>query len=543
MNTNNSLQPTTVRLKLLFTDRKQIVAQMAGIITSLDLNIFSMEVVNQGETTVIFLETSHSQQDPDHTTLMAALKEIPNLLGISTLATMPQETREKRFKVVLDSISDGIVSIDETGIITTINQVARTMLGLSDTDCVGKDIRTLAPGNHAILNCLEKKPFNNEKRNVITGTGRFQFFSSGRAVEDSSGRIIGAVEVMKDMREIKEMADEMTHPSELTFSDIIGNSPALMEAISFAQKIAPSASIVSIRGESGTGKELFAKAIHNESGLKGPFVPINCAALPESLLESELFGYEKGSFTGARTAGKPGLFEIADNGTLFLDEIAEMPPGSQAKILRAIQEKTVRRIGGIKEIPIHTRIITATSRPMEEMIKTGGFREDLYYRINVIPIHVPPLRERPEDIPLLVRHFLSRTAASQGRRARLLSNRSLEKLQGHTWPGNIRELKNVMERACLLSERNVIDDRDIIFGFNPRPGIQPLTDHPVPAESHETLRISLARQEKAIIRLALQRYPSIRKCATALGISHTTLLNKIKKHGIGDSFPYPVHRP
>jgi transcriptional regulator of aroF, aroG, tyrA and aromatic amino acid transport len=315
-----------------------------------------------------------------------------------------------------------------------------------------------------------------------------------------------------------------------------------MDAIAFAQKIAPSATIVSIRGESGTGKELFARAIHIESGRRGPFVPVNCAALPESLLESELFGYEKGSFTGARDSGKPGLFETADTGTLFLDEIAEMPPGSQAKILRVIQEKTVRRIGGVREIPVNARIITATSRPVEEMIRTGEFREDLYYRINVIPIHVPPLRERPEDIPLLAAHFLSQAAASLGRKARSLSEGSLARLRGHNWPGNIRELKNVIERACILSDRDVITEEEILFGLLPRPRPVPPADGNPPGDSTETLRQALARKEKAMILSSLKRHPGIRKCARALGISHTTLINKMRHHGIGNTLPPPGDR-
>ncbi len=268
------------------------------------------------------------------------------------------------------------------------------------------------------------------------------------------------------MKEIRELTHEVTYPSQYSFSDIIGKSAAIMDAISFAQKIALTPSIVSIRGDSGTGKELFARAIHMESGVKGEFVAVNCAALPESLLESELFGYEKGSFTGAEKKGKPGLFEIADNGTLFLDEIADMPMGAQGKILRVIQEKSVRRIGGIKEIPVNTRIITATSRLIEQMIKDNTFRQDLYYRINVLPIHVPPLKERYEDIPLLVDHFLSRAVNQADVQPKKLSDAALRKLFTHDWPGNIRELKNVIERASIISDNNMIDEAYILFGYD-----------------------------------------------------------------------------
>ena len=208
------------------------------------------------------------------------------------------------------------------------------------------------------------------------------------------------------MREIKALAEEVSQPEKVAFDAFVGDTPSVKQAIAFARKIAPTPSIVSIRGESGTGKELFARAIHAESGRAGPFIPVNCAAIPDSLLESELFGYESGAFTGARKSGRAGLFEQAGGGTLFLDEIAELPPGPQAKILRAIQEECVRRIGGRSEIHVNTRIITATNRNLEQLVESGAFRQDLYYRINVLPIHLPPLNARTEDIPALADHFL-----------------------------------------------------------------------------------------------------------------------------------------
>jgi len=305
-----------------------------------------------------------------------------------------------------------------------------------------------------------------------------------------------------------------------------------MDAISFAQKIAVSSSIVSIRGESGTGKELFARAIHTQSAVSGEFVAVNCASLPVSLLESELFGYEKGSFTGARKKGKQGLFEIADNGTLFLDEIADMPMGAQAKILRVIQEKSVRRIGGVKEIPVNTRVITATSRLIEQMIKDNTFREDLYYRINVLPIHVPPLKERYEDIPLLVDHFLSRAAIKVGIKPKKLSDTAMKKLFNHNWPGNIRELKNVIERGSIISDKDIIDENSIIFGHDIESTIRGLEAIPSNDLENSSLKARVGSYEKQIIKSTLTKHPSIRKSAKALNISHTTILNKMKKYGL-----------
>ncbi|MDA8134378.1 MAG: sigma 54-interacting transcriptional regulator, partial [Desulfobacteraceae bacterium] len=362
MNTAN------LKLELLFTDRKQIVEDIAGIVSANDLNIITMEVENKEQRTLVYIETKSSRFSPSHPTIIKCLATIPDLIEITEIRSMPQEIREKRLKIILDSISDGILSIDKFGHVTTMNRVAKKILGWNPFDILGRHLSALPAETLDLMDCLKGRSFHNIKKNLITPNGRFQFFSTGVPIRDITGEITGAVEIMRDMKEIRELAHEVTHPSQYSFTDIIGKSAAIMDAVSFAQKIAGTSSIVSIRGDSGTGKELFARAIHMESGVKGEFVAVNCAALPESLLESELFGYEKGSFTGAEKKGKPGLFEIADNGTLFLDEIADMPMGAQAKILRVIQEKTVRRIGGIKEIPVNTRVITATSRLIEQMI-------------------------------------------------------------------------------------------------------------------------------------------------------------------------------
>ncbi|MCK5163907.1 MAG: sigma 54-interacting transcriptional regulator, partial [Desulfobacula sp.] len=523
------------KLELLFTDRKQIVEDITKVISTNDLNIISMEVENKDKKTLIYIETKNSRFSPSNKIIIKSLKKVSDLIEITQISSMPQEIREKRLKVVLDSISDGIISIDKFGFITTVNRVAKKMLGWNHLIALGKKITSLPLENHDLLDCLNGRSFQNKKRNIITQDGRFQFFSAGVTIKDITGEITGAIEIMRDMKKIKELANEVTYPTQHSFSDIIGKSVTIMDAISFAQKISVSSSIVSIRGESGTGKELFARAVHTESGVKGEFVAVNCAALPESLLESELFGYEKGSFTGAKKNGKQGLFEIADNGTLFLDEIADMPMGSQAKILRVIQEKSVRRIGGVKEIPVNTRIITATSRLLEQMIKDNEFREDLYYRINVLPIHVPPLKERYEDIPLLADHFLSRAAKQVGIQAKKMSDNAMKKLFSHNWPGNIRELKNVIERGAIISDEDVIDENSIIFGHDIESTIKGLRAAPFNDLENGSLKTMIGTYEKEIIESTLSQYPSIRQSARALNISHTTILNKMKKYGISKS--------
>jgi transcriptional regulator of aroF, aroG, tyrA and aromatic amino acid transport len=296
--------------------------------------------------------------------------------------------------------------------------------------------------------------------------------------------------------------------------------------------MADTEAIVSIQGESGTGKELFSRAIAFESRRTGPFVPINCAALPESMLESELFGYVDGAFTGASKQGKLGLFEFAKDGTVFLDEIADIPLNVQAKLLRLIEEGTVRRIGSTDEILVQPRIITATNRNLEKMVESGQFREDLYYRINVLPIHIPPLRRRLDDLLPLVEHFLFRLNLKLYRSVQLVNKMAMDKLQRHHWPGNVRELKNVIERAAILTDSDQIDQDSILFSFKINNGLKDRQPKILRRNGCNSLGTMLDDYEKQLLQEALGKSQSIRKTARLLNISHTTLLNKIKKHDI-----------
>jgi len=341
------------------------------------------------------------------------------------------------------------------------------------------------------------------------------------------------VEIMRDMEELKELSAAVSLPNSFSFSDMIGRSPVLMEAIAFAQKIARAESVVSVFGESGTGKELFARAIHTESQRDGLFVPINCAALPEALLESELFGYVGGAFSGAQRDGKTGLFEVAEGGTLFLDEIAEMPLSLQAKMLRVLQEKKVRRIGGSKEIPVNVRIITATNKNLAEMVSKKLFREDLYYRINVFPIFVPPLRERREDIVSLAEHFLFHMNTRLEEKWQTFTAQALEKLKRHRWSGNIRELKNVVERAAILSDLPVIDESNVFVGDEFGRAIQAPRQDQSRSLEDVSLPDLVAQLEVQQIVAALSNAKSKRQAARSLGLTHTALLNRIKKYRIG----------
>ncbi|MCF6179327.1 MAG: sigma 54-interacting transcriptional regulator [Geopsychrobacter sp.] len=522
---------STTKLQLNFTDRVGIIADIANLMSRQAVNIASMEVDVEEVHTTVYLEVD-APSTIDWDAFYNELRTISDLKDIATIQTLPQEKREKRLQVVLNNMSDGILGIDDQGEVVIINRVAQNILGCDARTATGRNISELNLSDHGLLECLTGKSFSNRKRNLIAEHGRFQFLSTGKPIHDSSQRIVGAIEIMKDMQEIKELSNAVTLSAQFSFSDMIGESPALMEAISFAQKIAATDAVVSIHGESGTGKELFAHAIHTESGRRGPFIPLNCAALPETLLESELFGYVGGAFSGALKEGKAGLFEGAKDGTIFLDEIAEMPLALQAKMLRVIQEKKVRRIGSSQELAINARIITATNKDLAKMVEEKRFREDLYYRICVFPIHIPPLRERSEDIRILVEHFLFHLNSRLGRNLRPPSAQAIERLCRYPWPGNVRELRNVIERTVILSPTETIEPDSLLFGTDLGSSMKGLVGQMADSSEEGSLPSLINRYEKQILANALKQSHSKRQAAKLLGISHTTLLNKLKKHKI-----------
>ncbi len=522
-----------LKTELIFTDRVGVVADVSSRIADRGLNILSMEVVREDGRAHVFLECNGGEAFAGREEMLEILGDVAGLTEIRFIDILPWEERANRFRVVLDNISDGVVSIDRDGNVNTINRVAREVLQCEESEVIGRSVRRLKLPDFLILECLEGKTFEQVKRNMITAAGRYQYVATGRPIRDSEKHIIGAVEIVKDMQEIKELARSITAAERIDFSDIVGKTPAITAAIAYAERIAPTDSIVAIRGKSGTGKELFARAIHSASGRKGAFVPVNCAALPEQLLESELFGYEAGAFTGGRRHGKAGLFEAARHGTIFLDEIAEMAPGCQAKILRAIQDKRIRRVGGPREIPVDTRVITATNRNLERLVEEKRFRQDLYYRVNVLPIHIPPLSERTEDIPLLVEHFLFHLSTRLDKPLQPVSDGALHKLCNHHWPGNVRELKNVVERAAILADTRPITSDCIVFSHEVGTAFSEQRPEAFYPDRGAGLKETLGAFEKSIIAEAMKSSPSIRAAARALGISHTALINKLRRYRIG----------
>ena len=521
------------KFQLLFLDRIGIVFDIARLMTMQRLNIVSMEVEERYGMAKISVEIERGKHPFDRQALLALCATLPGVQSSQELEMLPQERRQRWFRTLFDGMSEGIISVDAGGRINTINQVACRIIDQVYEGIIGRHISEVSPQDSILLDCLIKKVPISRRKSVLTGTGRVEFYGSAKPIFDEAGNLAGAVLLIQDLREVKEMVDAVATPLPITFEDVIGRSPAIDQMITFAKKIAVTETIVSLTGESGTGKELFARAIHFESGRTGPFVPVNCAALPEALIESELFGYVDGAFTGARHRGKPGLFEAAGEGTIFLDEIGDMPLATQAKILRVLQEGRIRRIGGVAEIPVNARVITATNKDLKAMVQDKRFLEALFYRINVLTIQMPPLRERLMDIPLLAGEFLRRFTSKLGKANQVLGEAALTKLFGHSWPGNVRELKNVIERASVLSETDPISSESILIGQEAAGLATRLTRSENLPAATSSLKERMAASECEMVLAALNQAPSIRAAARSLGLSHTALLQKIGKHGLG----------
>ena len=411
-----------------------------------------------------------------------------------------------RSEEIFQRIKEAVIAVDNTGLVTMINMSAETLYGFSKKEVLGKPLELYLPNRPLVKLIKGIKLDDNERKKVNTIS--------------LDGQIIGACEI-QDNLDGSILKNKMRIPlNYFSFEDIIGISTIMLSVKETASKISKSESSVLIRGESGTGKELFAQAIHtNSKRSKGPFRAINCAAIPENLLESELFGYEEGAFTGANRKGKPGKFELTDGGTLFLDEIGDIPLHLQAKMLRVLETRLIERVGGNDIIPINVRLITATNRNLEEMIANGTFREDLYYRINVIPLNIPPLRDREEDILVLAKRFITKYNELLGKKIIGLSKEVENLFEIYSWPGNVRELENCIEYAVNFESGSKITINNIpekILGKN--------------AAAGQGIRLTLKEIEDRYIKSVMAQFPEDKaQAAEILGIDVSTLYRKIKK--------------
>jgi transcriptional regulator with PAS, ATPase and Fis domain len=436
---------------------------------------------------------------------------------------------------VMDAVDEGVIAINGDGIVTHFNLSAERMFNIPRKEILHQPLEKYLTGLPLLSALRQPGGFTSRECFVQARGRRLHLLVTARPIMGSDGRPVGVVASARDFKETQKLAYEiMSAQKVFTFDDIIGESRAIKELKARAAKIAGSHSTVLITGESGTGKEIFARAIHAASPRRNkPFVAINCGAIPETLLESELFGYEEGAFTGARKGGKPGKFELANHGTIFLDEIGNMSLYLQAKLLRVLQERQVERVGGSRLIPVDIRIIAATNSNLEEMIARGRFREDLYYRLSVIPLYIPPLRERPEDIKLLLEYYREHYNNLLGKKIRGYTPRAEKACLAYSWPGNVRELINAVEYAVNLEEGELID-----LGSLPR-SVQEGSSRMTAVPSREGRWLTLEQLEREAIISALDHFgwneKGKIKAARALGISRATIYRKIAKYNLFSS--------
>jgi len=444
---------------------------------------------------------------------------------------MTDRRQPKEQSVILDSISEGVFTVGPDWRITSFNRAAEHITGIQRQEAIGKYCRDVLRADVCETDCTLRqtmqtgKPIMNEAVNIIDAQGKRRAISISTALlKDKEGKVIGGVETFRDMSMIEELRKEIQ--GRYSCEDIISQSHKMQNLFAVLPNIAESNTTVLIEGESGTGKELFARAIHNLSFRKDkPFVAVSCAALPDTLLESELFGYKAGAFTDAKK-DKPGRFALAEGGTIFLDEIGDISQTVQVRLLRVLQDRIYEPVGAVSSVKADVRIITATNKKLDELVRQNKFRDDLYYRVNVMKLELPPLRDRKEDIPLLVDHFISRFNRLHDRNICCVTNEVTAALLAYDYPGNVRELENIIEHCFVLCEGEIIEAKHLPASVGPSSR---------PDKTNETPPATIKQMEIVLIKQALRRNEG-NKTATAkqLGINKSTLFRKMKAFEINE---------
>jgi transcriptional regulator of acetoin/glycerol metabolism len=454
--------------------------------------------------------------------VISAAKAIENKIGEEQLSR-EKSNLSSHLDSLLDSVSEGIIAINKDGKVTHINRIAEKMLDILKESIVEKPLKTVIDIDSKIWEEILRNSHISDKEMAVNVLGKSNFFILSTRPIEVDGDNVGKILILTEKKRVYELIQRFTGShAKFTFDDIIGKNPRLLRQIELAKIASKTDSRVLLVGESGTGKELFAQAIHNESKRrKGPFVAVCCAAVPRELIEAELFGYKEGAFTGSRKGGQIGKFELADRGTLLLDEISSMPLEMQAKILRILQEGEVVRLGDNTPRKVDARIIAATNKDLLEEVKNKNFREDLYFRLNIVEIVIPPLRDRLEDLPLLSHHILKRITTQLEKNSIKISEEACRLLKNYHWPGNVRELENYLERASITCEDGVIKPKHLPKHL--------FISAPPPDNLNIEVR-ALKEEEKTLIMKALKECKgNISESARKLQISRSTLYRHIKE--------------
>ncbi|MFI8374009.1 sigma-54-dependent transcriptional regulator [Pseudomonas helleri] len=498
-----------MRIHVSFIDRVGITQEVLALLGGRNLNLDAVEMVPPN----VYIDApTLSQQVLDE--LRDALFNIKGVQAVTVVDILPGQRRHLQLDALLAAMTDPVLALDSDGHVLLANPALVALYGHEPT---GESIGELF-SDPGLLGVLLSNGFRLPLREVTLNGHPLMLDAT--PITDA-----GALLTLYQPSRIGERLAALHHDHAEGFDALLGDSPAIRTLKARAQRVAVLDAPLLIQGETGTGKELVARACHAISDrFNAPFLALNCAALPENLAESELFGYAPGAFTGAQRGGKPGLMELANHGTVFLDEIAEMSPYLQAKLLRFLNDGSFRRVGGEREVKVNVRILSATHRDLEKMVSEGTFREDLFYRLNVLNIAVPPLRERGQDILLLARTFMQQACTQIQRPVCRLAPGTYPALLGNPWPGNVRQLQNVIFRAAAICESTLVDIGDLdIAGTS----VARQSDGEI-----ETLEEAVESFEKALLTKLYVSYPSTRQLASRLQTSHTAIAHRLRKYGI-----------
>ncbi|MFD2205263.1 sigma 54-interacting transcriptional regulator [Kiloniella antarctica] len=531
-----------MRVQLTGDNRLGITQEVLTVLVKSGLDIRNLEVT----THYIYMDIP-ALKKPGLKALADAVKKVSGIHDVSAIDLLPTERRRLQLHAVLSSLPDPVIAIDTQGFITQTNEAAQEILQKSEAKLRCFPLDKLL--NSPITELLQQAAFQIPETEMALGAETFLLHAEPITSRDKNDtEISGSVLIFQRPARIGRAFSALdTRQATRGFSAILGDTDVMKHIKAKALRLSKVDAPLLILGETGTGKELFARAAHEASNRnKHSFLALNCAALPENLAESELFGYASGAFTSAAKGGKPGLLELADTGTVFLDEIGELSPYLQAKLLRFFQDGTFRRVGGTKEIKVDVRTISATNRDLEKMVTTKKFREDLFYRLNVLSINIPPLRHRIEDIPLLAKHFIARAAQQIRCQAPKISPELLELLNSYAWPGNIRQMENLLFRAVSLCDDNILHPRDLELHDQEKETIGAAKNNYLTSEKISTptnpntapphsYKEALENFEKKLFSELYPHYPSSRKLAHILNVSHTTIADKLRKYKIKPS--------